>query len=268
MIDIKNRLNEHFTEALQYFPMDNIVTLCLQGSQNYHLETDNSDVDTKLIITPTFQQIAFNKQPVSTTHVRTNNEHIDFKDVRLYIDTFRKQNLNFLEILFTKYQLINPDYAQEWGKLITMREDVAHYNPWRAVKSMKGVGLEKYHALEHRYPAKVDIIDKWGYDGKQLHHLVRIDEFLKKYIAGVSYEECLIPNDPEYLIALKNQGYYPLEKAREVAEKTVQSITEIADNFCATHQDKANKNTELLFQEVQYNIMRKSVEKELKKNDC
>ena len=74
-----------------------------QGSGNYGLDYKDSDVDTKCLIIPTLKEIALAKQPISTTHIRENNEHIDLKDIRLYLQTFRKQNLNFLEILFTKY---------------------------------------------------------------------------------------------------------------------------------------------------------------------
>ena len=117
-MEIKERLMEHYEEALQYFPEDQIVGIFLQGSQNYGLDTMNSDVDTKLIVVPSFKDICLNRKPVSTTHVRANNEHIDFKDVRLYMETFRKQNLNFLEILFTDYCWINPMYVEQWMRLV------------------------------------------------------------------------------------------------------------------------------------------------------
>ena len=93
---IMDRVREHYNEALEYFPEDRIVGIFYQGSGNYGLDYEGSDVDTKLIVTPTFEDIAMNKKAVSTTHIRENEEHIDFKDIRLYIQTFRKQNLNFL----------------------------------------------------------------------------------------------------------------------------------------------------------------------------
>ena len=107
------RVKEHYEEALEKFQKNNIVGIFLQGSQNYGLEIPESDVDTKLIITPSFKDIALNHKPISTTHVRANQEHIDFKDIRLYMETFRKQNLNFLEILFTDFFSINPLYVNE-----------------------------------------------------------------------------------------------------------------------------------------------------------
>ena len=110
---VMDRVKEHYNEALAYFPEDRIVGIFLQGSQNYGLATPQSDVDTKLIVTPTFKDIAMNRKPVSTTHIRANEEHIDFKDIRLYIQTFRKQNLNFLEILYTDFAIVNPIYEKQ-----------------------------------------------------------------------------------------------------------------------------------------------------------
>lgn len=264
MFELKwqNHVYKHYDEALQYFKEQNIVGIFLQGSQNYDLEIPGSDVDTKLIVTPSFRDIALNRKPVSTTHVRENNEHIDFKDIRLYIDTFRKQNLNFLEILFTSYRLINPVYVKEWDKLIANREIIAHMNPYRAVKSMKGVALEKYHAMEHEYPSKVEILRQYGYDCKQLHHLLRVEEYLQRYINGEPYEDCLIPKDCEYLKAVK-QNLYSLEEAREIAKKSIEHTVEIADKFCEVTQETVNPRAEDLLLDVEYNIMEISVRKEL-----
>ena len=98
---INMRVWDHYKEASDYFDDNQIVGCFLQGSQNYQLDLPSSDVDTKLIVVPSFKDIALNRKPVSTTHIRANEEHTDFKDIRLYMETFRKQNLNFLEILFT-----------------------------------------------------------------------------------------------------------------------------------------------------------------------
>ena len=192
---INERVREHYEEALTMFPENRIVGVFYQGSANYGLDYEKSDVDTKCILVPTFEDIAFNRKPISTTYIRKNEEHIDLKDVRLYINCFEKQNLNFLEILFTPYKIVNPQYAEWWNKLIDEREAITHYDPHRMFKSMRGIALEKYHAMEHRYPSKIEIIDKYGYDSKQLHHLMRIEDFLDRYMKGEAYEKCLIPKE-------------------------------------------------------------------------
>ena len=261
--EVKQAMREHFEEAKQYFDKDQIVGLFLQGSQNYGLEIPGSDVDTKLIVVPSFMDIALNRKPVSTTHVRENNEHIDWKDIRLYMETFRKQNLNFLEILFTDYFIMNPDYASQWMRLVERREEIARMNVWRAVKSMKGVAMEKYFAMEHEYPSKVDILAKFGYDPKQLHHLLRVEEYLERYINGEPYKDCLKPTDPGYLIDIKI-GVMGLEEAREVSKRAIEHVTEMADKFCAEHIDKEDAQMRTLLESVQYEIMKIAVKKELK----
>ena len=50
MEDIMLRLNDHYQESLEHFSENRIVALCLQGSQNYGLQTEDSDVDSKLIV--------------------------------------------------------------------------------------------------------------------------------------------------------------------------------------------------------------------------
>jgi hypothetical protein len=263
---IMNRLHEHLDEALQYFPADRIVGIFLQGSQNYGLDYEGSDVDTKLIVVPSFEDIALNRAPVSTTHVRANDEHIDFKDVRLYMETFRKQNLNFLEILFTPFKIINPMYAEEWSRLERYREEIARMNEFRAVKSMKGIALEKFHAMEHRYPSKADIIDKYGYDGKQVSHLIRVDDYLERYINGESYESCLHPTDSkrEEIMNFKLLDKFSLAEAQVRALEVKAHVEKIADAFCEGKVDEESVEIRALLESVQFNIMKISVSEELK----
>lgn len=260
------RVKEHYNEALSYFSKDNIVGIFLQGSQNYGLETDKSDVDTKLILTPSFKDICLNKKPVSTTHVRENDEHTDWKDIRLYMETFRKQNLNFLEILFTDFYILNPMYEEQWMRLVEQREGIARMNPFRAVKSMKGVAMEKYHAMEHRYPAKVDIIDKYGYDGKQVSHLLRVDDYLERYISDEPYLNCLKPTPFKInrILSYKNLNEISLEEAREEAKKVLSHVVLMADNFCETCKNEENNEMRKLLEDVSYNIMKISTIKEFK----
>lgn len=252
----------HFNESLEYFSRDKVIGIFLQGSQNYGLDYEDSDIDTKLIVCPSFRDIAMNRQPVSTTHFRANDEHIDFKDIRLYMQTFCKQNLNFLEILFTPYNIINFAYIDEWKRLIDAREEIAHMNPVRAVKSMQGVAKEKYHAMCHEYPKRMPMIEKFGYDPKQLHHLCRIKDFTSRYIAGVPYAECMIPLEGEYLVDVK-RGCHTLDEAKELADSTIAAIDSQVEEFLAGKKEEEDEAMRELLDDVQYNIMKAAISKEL-----
>ena len=265
---IMSRLREHYEEALEYFDESRIVGIFLQGSQNYGLDYEGSDIDTKLIVLPSFEDIAFNKKPVSTTHVRANEEHIDFKDLRLYMQTFRKQNLNFLEILFTEFKILNPQYEKMWDVLIENRERIARYNEFQAIKSMKGIAMEKYHAMKHPYPSKLDIIEAHGYDGKQVHHLIRVEDYIERYIAGESYESCLRPTAAKvaHMMEYKRQEI-PLEIAQVEADAAIAHVTEIADAFAATVENKGDPEVDKILDGVQRDMMKLAVAIELMEDE-
>lgn len=260
---IMDRVREHYNEALEFFPEDRIVGIFYQGSGNYGLDYEGSDVDTKLIVTPTLDDIIFTHKPVSTTHIRNNDEHTDWKDIRLMLQTFRKCNLNFTEILFTKYKIVNSLYMKQWDRVVDNNELIARYNEVAAVRAMKGIAMEKYHAMEHKYPSKIEIIDKYGFDGKQVHHLFRVEEYLQRYINGESYADCLISKQAEYLKNVKTCGYLSLEEARVLAKESLNRICIMADKFRAEHIEESNPNVDNLLDDVQREIMLIAIKREI-----
>lgn len=262
-MNVWDRVRDHYREAKTLFPEDQIVCLGLQGSQNYKLDTEKSDVDTKLLVTPTLNELVRNTSPVSNTHVRENNEHIDCKDVRLYIDLFKHQNPNFIELLFSDWLFINPTYNTQFRQLINMREDIAHMNMYRATHAMFGMMNEKYHAMEHPYPSKLELIKRYGYDGKQLSHLLRMEEFLQRYLRGISYKSCLIPTDTKYLIAVKENAF-PLSTARKLAVAALEHGRELLHRAEERYQNEDDPKMVELLDEVQYEILKTSLQEEMK----
>ena len=122
-VKIMNRIKSDYDylESLGF----EVVAVALQGSQNYDLDYEGSDIDTKAIVLPTFRNLIMGGSKVSTTLILESNEHIDVKDLRLMTDNFLKQNINFLEFLFTKYIYINLKYADSVQKMIDSREKIA-----------------------------------------------------------------------------------------------------------------------------------------------
>lgn len=146
-----------YVESLGY----KVLGVFLQGSQNYGLEYEGSDIDTKCIVLPSFEDFCLNKKPVSTTLILPSNEHIDLKDIRLMFDCFKKQNVNFVEILFTEYNLINEKYKALYQPMLDNAEMISKYNNYAFVNCMAGMSMEKYKALEHPYHNNnIDKIEK------------------------------------------------------------------------------------------------------------
>ena len=190
--DVMKRVQEHYDAAVELYG-ERVLGVFLQGSWNYGEDfcDENSNVDTKCVVLPTFEDFCLGKKPVSTTHVLENGEHLDAKDLRLYMDCFRKQNVNFVEVLFTEYKVVNPKFEKQWSRLVDAREQVGRYDMKRALNCMTGMCFEKDKALCHPYPTLVEKLEKYGYDGKQLSHCWRVYYFMKMYMMGMPYADCL-----------------------------------------------------------------------------
>ena len=260
---IMDRMREHYNDALAQHPEHRIVGVFYQGSGNYGLDYEDSDVDTKCVLAPSLRELAESKM-TSVTYVRENDEHIDFKDIRMMLETFKKSNLNFLEILYTKYYIINPIYETEWNKLVEVRDSIVSMNLPSLIKSMKGIASEKYHALEHRYPSRIEWLDKFSYDPKQLHHLFRIKEFMHRWINGESFDRCLISVEPEWLVDVK-KGKYNLEDARRYSKGSMDFIQEMYERYLKTCDNTINESIYKLFDNVSYNIIKTAITLELTK---
>lgn len=232
---IQDKLWEHYDEAEALGK--EIFAIILQGSQNYKLDfySDEyqSDVDTKAIVLPSFDDFCRGASPLSTTHERQNKEHIDLKDIRVMFETFKKQNVNFVEVLFSDYYIVNPKYGTQWTALQELGEELTHCHPSQTLKTMAGMSCEKRKALCHPYPTIKDKIDKYGYDGKQLHHIIRINEFMKNYIKGMSFKQCLTERRPQVYIdmMMAKLNRYDLETAVAMADKYDAENCRLKDEF-------------------------------------
>ena len=259
MKEIKTRLLEHLEDARanDYQP----VYLAVQGSQNYDLQYEHSDVDTKAIVLPSLNDIVLSKKQISTTHILENDEHCDVKDIRLMFGNFKKQNINFLEILFTPYYWIEPMYKDEFEALRAMNEEIARYDMTAAVNCMAGMAYEKKKAMEHPYPATIEKIEKFGYDPKQLHHIIRMREFLERFLNGESFKDCLHTNHKDYLLKIK-RGEFPLEQARIMADIDLKKIDALKDKYRERPLSK-NLKTEEKLNEIMTSVISKKLKAEL-----
>lgn len=142
-----------------------VIYIGLYGSQNYNLSDEQSDIDVKAIILPTLQDIIFRK--VTSTTIECENGNIDVKDLITFYDVIKKGNFSYVESIDTEYS-IGDKYIKELFK---------QFRP--NLKSILGAMYEKRKALTHEYPSKHSEFEKWGFDPKQHHHILRLYDLLE-----------------------------------------------------------------------------------------
>lgn len=246
---IMNRLQEHYDYLIA--KGYEVVCLMLQGSQNYELdeysEEYTSDIDSKAIILPSFQDFVAEKSPISNTIVLDNNEHIDTKDIRVMFEQFKKMNISYIELLYTKFKIINPKYQELIKPLFDNRETIAAINKNQFLRCISGMSMEKVKALCHPYPNIIDKINTYGFDGKQLHHCVRLFEFISRYTKGEPLEDCYISQYKDELKNLKKQLTFGGDRllTKEEAVKIANFYdkqTKMLKNLYVTDRDEINQD--------------------------
>lgn len=154
----------------------NVIYIGLYGSQNYNVDDEFSDIDCKAIVLPSLHDIIFRK--VTSKTIELESGAIDVKDLITFYDVIRKGNFSYIESIDTEY-FIGDKYIKELFKQIRPN-----------LNSILGAMYEKRKALTHEYPSKHDEFEKWGFDPKQYHHIVRLYHLLcsKKSVSYMMYD--------------------------------------------------------------------------------
>lgn len=260
---MKKHLNECVRLLQKKYGKNRVIFVGCYGSQNYKLNYEGSDYDFKAIVIPSFEDIVLERKPVSTT-IELSNGLCDVKSIRLMMNCWKKQNVNFIELLFTEYRWVNPEYEKVLKPLFDNNEKIAHYDELHAINCIKGMQMEKYHALFKPYPSQKDVIDKYGYAAKQLCHIWRLKDLISKYVDGELYANCLVPSEAlrEILIGIKE--YRPIlnkEQVEASAKMAIDETINLLENYSFT---PINEEIDKLMNDVTTNVIKKALKKEIK----
>lgn len=152
---IFDKLKSYYEILCEKYGEDSILGVYLYGSQNYNFSDEYSDIDAKAIYVPSLLEISYNKPMISKELHTVDGAHIEIKDIRLMAEMLKKQNLNFLEILFTKYYYENPKYFAINSYWRSIREDISLYDRKRMLISVTAQASNTLKKTSGKNVAKV-----------------------------------------------------------------------------------------------------------------
>lgn len=253
----------HYHECENKYGEGNVWVTMLYGSQNYGLDTPDSDVDTKTMLLPSVRGVVLGKPMVSTDLAMPDGALSNTKDFRAMFQNYLKGNINFVETLYTTWFTCNEKYYSFYQRLRNHRDLVANSQPRRLAHMSAGMANQKYVAFEKPFESKKEVLAKYGYDPKQLHHLARLRWFLHTYNAHMDFEFALTPprDKFDWLYSLKVDPL-PYDKAKDLKETLMAAINDevaYADSFLPEEnrrqeaQDFMDDLTVSLFNEMFWN---------------
>lgn len=190
-----------------------VLYIGLYGSQNYGVDDDKSDIDAKVIVLPTIDDIVFRKT-VSFVEEFEGYGACDVKDLITYYNVVKKGNFSFLEPFKTKWFMGEVYLKCLFGQIPVNK------------MSILGGMMEKRRALTHEYPSKVEEFAAFGCDPKQYHHIVRLYDMAMsgKNLPYLSYNG----DGAEYMKAIKRTlNGKTLEWLEEDSDKKITEVKEL-----------------------------------------
>lgn len=228
----------------------NVVYICIYGSQNYDLEVHDenyqSDLDMKAVVAPNLDDLVNGNKQVTFTHTFEYGQ-VDVKDIRLFTNNVKKANPAYIECLFTNYCWIQDSLAGQYiRQMRAYAEVLCKAQSVQSVKAMFGMMKEKEKALCHPYPTIKHKIDKWGYDGKQLSHALRLHDMMYQWLNGSYMATALKPDGAGKKKMISYKKNEPtLEQAKDIMSRLIASAKEMTDKHVA-ETEQSNQDLAVL----------------------
>lgn len=148
-----------------------VAYLALYGSQNYNLDTPESDIDLRAIVVPSLNDLVRGRKPVSKTlHIDQGKvEQVDVKDIREYLKILKKGNPAYIEPLLTDTYIVDDNFKDLFKYFRDNIEEYVRKLEVRVSKSTMGMALQKIDRYEKKQ------------DSKDLIHLIRLWVLLVKF---------------------------------------------------------------------------------------
>lgn len=143
-----------------------VLYMGLYGSQNYNLHNEESDIDVRAIVLLPLADLLRGKT-ISKTYELGEEGLIDVKDVMTYYKIAQKGNPSFIEPIQSSYALGEEEIANIMSDF--------QVNPM----ALAGMAKEKYWGIKRDLPRNSPTFEKFGYDTKQLLHIVRLVHLLE-----------------------------------------------------------------------------------------
>jgi predicted nucleotidyltransferase len=182
-----------------------VYAVALKGSQNYNLDDEDSDIDANLVFIPTLKQIRTNE----TFKITLPEGECTCHNIYSFAEIVAKGNPQWVEVCNTEYII---------GDLSIFKD--YKVNP----SALKGMMMEKVAAFDKLYPSREKYVKEFGYDPKQLHHIIRLYDVLQKDVKFYKYTD----EEKQRMLDIK-RGRFPgnVEDAFKLRDEYVQKVQEI-----------------------------------------
>ena len=195
---IINKLAVHYkiVEKMGYI----VVGAFLYGPQNYTFtlkEKDTHRVRSKVLVIPSISNL-LDRSAYEIQEFDEGDDTIEILDVNTMLNAWKNGNLQMMEILYTDYASINPQYAAAVFDLKKLNASITEMNPNGFITSCKNIAQSLLSDIELPISSPKDR----RHIGESLYEAYRINSILQDFLEkGHTFQQALY-EVPEWLKGL------------------------------------------------------------------
>ena len=215
LVKAKHELVKAYGEEYGY---QYVLMTVLIGSQNYCLDTADSDVDTYSYVLPSYLNFITNSSPLISKEISlADSSKAYIRDIRLGLNSLRKSSPNSVECFLSAYKVYDPFFDEVLNNYLN-NDDTLFYLTHCNYKNMIDAIAGTVSGLHGRNMSL----------GKKYAHALRLKNLLDKYLNISAFPSQYLIPDPKVLeIAFKAKNY----PENFTEEKLKQKYEEIRDDL-------------------------------------
>ena len=207
-----------------------VVMSMLIGSQNYHLESNTSDVDVYSFIFPKYKNFIKDTKLINFEHEFEDGSKIMVKDVRLIFNLLRKPSPNSIECFTSHYKILNPLFEKTLN--FYLEDDytlyyLTHANYTNMVNAIAGCA-QGVHGRNMTL-------------GKKYSHILRLHDMLVRYLDRKYRPYEYLELDPINLHVALAAKFNLLPVTEQSCKNLSNALSMFAKNFNPTIAEKTRE---------------------------
>lgn len=223
-----------------------LVYKAVAGSVNRNLHDENSDIDIKMFVLPTFDDLYESK--VYKNFTTSDEQDVEIHDIRKLSKLLYNSNLSYLELFFSAVKDTN-GYSK-MDALVDMREELPKINLQSLYNSCLGMfNGQKKDLTNANSELQKEIISKYGYNTKKammaMHFLKFITRYYETDFSNFQHAIWYENRDRDFMLSIKHGKYdfYQVSKMLEDELDKAETLKSQYHSFEINNEtnDKVNK---------------------------
>lgn len=212
-----------------------LMFVALYGSQNYHMDNADSDIDAYAVVIPSKRDLIYGKK--TNRKLETRHGIVTVKTIDDMLRMYSKQSINFLETLFTPYLVFANEYQREVLSLRSHATEISNIDMTQQLTTTRGYLTGQCIEAQKKVNEDETRARKCLARALQLQHFMDLRILGQDFMSALDKSKYDMPT--RTIIDRVKDGSIRAENIAGIAEQTIDRANKSLDSFESVNKSDA-----------------------------